>query len=637
MSEAQQTKQAKPKKKKGPIRFEAIIPITIIFALMFAYFKFFFDSHLKMGMEFGGTYANGAEVNVGSLSTSFLNASLDIQNIQVTNKEKPSENIIQIGGIQFKATWAGLLRGKVIIPLASIKDIMVNTARKRPGRVLPPKKSSEDSMESVKGSALAVTEKALDGSIFGDIAQVAQGTDYKDKLKEMEGNLKSSQFIKKMEVELKAKEALWKERIEKLPKKEEFKAIEERVKALKIDGKDPVAALKAIGEIDKIYKEVDSKVKTVKESKDSLSSDINQYKNLYSDIKKMVDEDIKDLEAKMGLPSLDPKDLAMRVFGRQFGKEIQRVEKYMRVAREYMPPPKKDRAKTEITPRERQEGKNYKFPKTNYYPKFWIAKANVNSKATANGFSGTIGGEIIDITDDPKSLGRPLQLKLTGEFPNSNIFGVIIHGIIDHTTENPKESGQIKVGAFPLKDIKLSDSKDVTFGFAEATGSSELNIALQNENVDIKFNAGFDKIKYLIEAQKPKAKEILTGVAAGLGALTVNGSATGTWKNMDLDVGSNIGERLQAALKMEFDKQVSELKKKLRDEVNKKIDGEKEKLMGKVKEFEDKFGVSLKSQDDAIASLKQKLEEEKTKAKGKKDEKLKEEGKKLLKGLKLKF
>ncbi|MCC6137282.1 MAG: hypothetical protein IT287_01515 [Bdellovibrionaceae bacterium] len=302
-----------------------------------------------------------------------------------------------------------------------------------------------------------------------------------------------------------------------------------------------------------------------------------------------------------------------------------------------MPPPKKDRAQTEITPRERQEGKNYKFPKTNYYPKFWIAKANVNSKATSNGFSGTIGGEIIDITDDPKSLGRPLQLKLTGEFPNSNIFGVLIHGIIDHTTENPKESGKIKVGAFPLKDIKLSDSKDVTFGFAEATGGSELDITLQNETVDIKFNAGFDKIKYLIEAEKPKAKEILTGVAAGLGALTVNGSATGTWTNMDLDLGSNIGERLQAALNMEFDKQVSELKKKLREEVNKKIEGEKEKLMSKVKEFETKFGVSLKSQDEAIASLKQKLEDEKKKAKGKKDEKLKEEGKKLLKGLKLKF
>lgn len=629
-------KDKKVKKKKGPIRFEAIVPVAIVFALMFAYFKFFFDHHIKLAIEFGGTYANGAEVNVGSLKTSFINASLDIKNIEVTNKEKPVENIVQVGGIHFKATWNGLLRGKVIIPLASVEDIMINTVRKRAGRVLPPKKSSESSMESVKGSALAVTQKALDGSIFGDIAQVASGTDYKDKLKEMEGNLKTSQFVTKMEAELKEKEKLWKERIDKLPHKEEIKALEDRVKAIKVDGKDPVAVLNAVKEIEQIYKEVDSKIKAIDESKNALNGDINAYKNIYGDIKKYVDEDIKDLEAKMGIPSLDPKDLAMRIFGRQFGKEVQRVEKYMRVAREYMPPPKKERP-PELTPREREVGRNYKFPKTNHLPKFWIAKASINSKASSGGFSGTVGGEIIDITDDQKSLGRPLQAKLTGEFPNSNIFGVIIHAIIDHTTEIPKESGQIKVGAFPLKNVMLSQSKDVTFGFGEATGSSELNVALQQENVDIKFNAGFDKISYVIEAEKAKAKEILTGVANGLGALTLNGGATGTWKSLDFSLGSNIGERLQAALKAEFDKQVAELKTKLREAVNKKVDGEKQKLLAKVQDFEKQFGVSLKDKESAINSLKQKLNEEKDKAKSKQGDKLKEEGKKLLKDLKFKF
>ncbi|MCB9072180.1 MAG: TIGR03545 family protein [Bdellovibrionaceae bacterium] len=629
----------KKKKAKGPIRFEAIIPITIVFVLFFVYFKFFFDNHLKMAIEYGGTYANGAEVNVGHLRTSFINASLDIHNIEVTNKEIPKENILQIGNIDFKATWAGLLRGKVIIPLASVKDIMIHTPRRHPGRVLPVKKSSENSMETLKGDALAATQHALDGSIFGDIAAVAQGTDYKDKLKEMEGNLKTSQFIHKTEAELKEKEKLWKERIEKLPKKEEFKAIEDRVKAIKVDGKNPASILAAIKEIDSLYKEVDSKVKAVNESKNSLTSDINQYKNLYSDIKGFVDQDMKDLEGKLGLPSLDPKDLAMRVFGRQFAGQIQRVEKYMRIAREYMPPPKAKDApkKEELTPHQREVGKNYKFPKTGYYPKFWVAKAHINSKATDNGFSGTIGGEIIDITDDQKALGRPLQAKLSGDFPHSNIFGVLIHAIVDHTTDHPKETGKIKIGAFPLQDIKLSDSKDVTFGFKQATGASTLDVVLENDTVNLQFNAGFDKIDYLIEAEKAKVKEILTGISSRLGALTLHGSAGGTWKNLDLHLNSNIGERLQEALKQEFSKQVAELKQKLRDEVDKKIKGEKDKLLGQVKEFEQKFGVSLASKEEAIASLKKKLDEEKDKAKKQQGQKLEDAGKKLLKDLKFKF
>lgn len=625
---------SKPKKKKGPIRYEAIIPILIVFALFFTYFKLFFDSHLKAGLEFGGTYANGAEVNIGSLSTSFLNASLDIRNVQVTNKDTPTQNVLQIGSIQFKALWDALLRGKFVVPLASVTDIMVNTPRKRPGRVLPVKKSSGDGMESLKSSAMDVTNKVLEGNIFGDLADIAQGENYKDKLKEMEGQLKSSQFIQKLEAELKEKEKLWKERIEKLPQKDEVKAIEARIKALKVDGKDPTAILGAVKEAEAIYKEIDSKYKLIKDSRENLSGDLKLYKNLYSDIKKYVDEDLKDLESKMGIPSLDPKDLAMRIFGRQFASEIQRAEKYMRLAREYMPPPKKDRQKDVITPRERQVGKNFKFRITKGYPLLWIQKANINSKASADGFSGSIGGEILNISDDPKSVAQPMEAKLSGEFPKSQMYDVLIHAVVDHRTANAKEFGTIKIGAFPIKDVKLSESKDVTYGFQNATGASTLKVELLDEGVSLNFDATFDKIAYLIDAKSAKVKEILTGISNGLGALTLSGSATGTWSNLNLDLNSNLGNKLQEALKAEVSKQVAELKLKLRAEVNKRIEGEKEKLMGKVGEFEQKYGVSLKSQEDAINSLKGKLDEEKKKAKSKGEDQIKDKAKDFLKKLK---
>ena len=50
----------KKPKKKGPIRFEAVLPFTIIVLVVWAYFFFFFDNHLRAGMEYFGTNANGA-------------------------------------------------------------------------------------------------------------------------------------------------------------------------------------------------------------------------------------------------------------------------------------------------------------------------------------------------------------------------------------------------------------------------------------------------------------------------------------------------------------------------------------------------------------------------------------------------
>lgn len=623
----------KTKKKKGPIRFEAIIPITIIFALIFAYFALFFDTHLRWGMEWAATRAHGAEVNIDYVNTNFLNASMAIGKIQVTNKKNPEFNIIQIGKVSFRALWDGILRGKIVIPLASITDIQINTKRKSKGYVLPPKKGSGNMMKTMKNDALTITRQSLSGNIFGDVADVLQGTDYKEKLKEMEGQLKTSQFINTLETELKKKEELWKERIKNLPKDDYFKQIEARAKAIKVDSKDPTSYLKAAKEIDSLYKEVDSKIKAVKDSKDALSSDMKQYKNIYADIESYIDKDLNDLQAKLGLPSIDPKDIALKVFGRQIEVNIQNVERYMRVAREYMPPPKKDRAQTKIEAPTRAEGRDYQFPKKKSYPKFWLQKAEVSSQVNEGGFSGAITGVLLNFTDNPKHLGKPAEIKLSGEFPKSDIFGAKINVVIDHTTDNPKEFGTIAVNSYPLKDVILSKSSDVTYGFDKAIGQSQLDFKLENETISLDMNSTFDKIDYMIQAEKEKVKELLANISNSLGALTLRVRATGSWSDLDLSVRSNLGERLGDALKQEFSNQVAKYKKQLRDEIDKKISGEKQKLMAEVNEFEKKIGIPLKNKEAAIASLKQKLDAEKDKAKSKQEDKLKEAGKKLLKGL----
>ena len=46
MSDNKDTKEKKVPKKKGPIRFEAIIPVLVLSVITFAYFSYYFDRHL---------------------------------------------------------------------------------------------------------------------------------------------------------------------------------------------------------------------------------------------------------------------------------------------------------------------------------------------------------------------------------------------------------------------------------------------------------------------------------------------------------------------------------------------------------------------------------------------------------------
>src|SRR3989338_316710 len=127
-----------PKKAQGPIRWNAVVPFSIVCALIFTYFHFFFYQNLKRGMEWAGYKAVGAEVNIANLETSFFRAPLRVQGIELTDAEKPSQNTIEIGDIRWGMSWDALLRGKILVNEAVIENIQFATARKSPGKVAPP-------------------------------------------------------------------------------------------------------------------------------------------------------------------------------------------------------------------------------------------------------------------------------------------------------------------------------------------------------------------------------------------------------------------------------------------------------------------------------------------------------------------
>ncbi len=137
------TTEPKVKKPKGPIRFEAIIPITIIWVVSLIYFTYFFDHHLKKAIEWAATQANGAEVNVNVVKTSFIKGEFLMEKIEVTNSEMPKFNLVEVGRVHFKYLWDALLRMKFVVEDASIDVIQMGTKRAHEGFVVPPPPPSE--------------------------------------------------------------------------------------------------------------------------------------------------------------------------------------------------------------------------------------------------------------------------------------------------------------------------------------------------------------------------------------------------------------------------------------------------------------------------------------------------------------
>lgn len=636
----------KKSKAKGPIRTGAVVPALVLTILIGVYFSFFFDSNLRRLLEYVGTQVNGAEVDIGHLSTSFLHANLDIRNIQVTDKNHPERNIVQVGSIHFKMLWDALLRAKVVVDDASILNIQALSPRKRPGYVVPPAPPGKDQgpslIDQAQDQVLSQTRKQFNGNFLSDIASVLGGTDPKEQLKNLQGNLKSDARIKELEKDFNEKKAKWEKQIKDLPQAQDIKQFETRIKALKFDTKNPAEFAKNVSEAQKILKEADAKVKLVDQASKDIKGEVNTYSQAMKDLEKTIQEDVGDLQKRLKLPNVDAKEFSQQLFMGMIEQKIVGVRKYIEVARKYMPAKQtaaekqaaaEKKKQEELVPPKRGQGKSYRFPITTGYPLFWLKHAAISSELGSSEYGGNIKGEIKDVTTDQAYIGRPTLILAKGDFPKQNIFDLDSKITLDHRTEQAKDSILVHVGRFPLAETKLSDSPDVKLALAKADGTSDMEASLIDEKIKMEIKSSFSNVKYDLEAKNGTVKEIIGAVLNGIPKLTLNADIQGSFKDFAVHINSNLGEELSNGFKKQLQAKVDQAKAELHKMIDSRIGSERDKLKS---EIDKSTGGITKELDGKKAEVDKIMNQAKQEANGGKQggtKNLEEQGKKLLKGL----
>lgn len=575
--------ELKTPKAKGPIRTGAVVPSLVLIALVYGYFYLFFDSHLRSGMEFVASRVHGAEVNIGRVTTSFWGASFRMQNLQVTNKEQPTHNLFEIGDMKFQMLWDALLRAKFVVEESSVLDIQAYTKRKKPGFVLPPPPPGESVLAKVQDQVVQQTKQRLNGNFLGDIANVLTGTDPKDQLKNIQAELKSTLKAEALEKELTAKKAEWEKRIKDLPKPQEIKALEAKIKALNLNTKNPIEFAQKLKQAKEILAEAQAKVKQVDQTQKDFTSDITSYTQAVASLQQLAAQDVADLQKRLQIPSIDPKEFSTQLFLGQIESRLVSLRKYVELARKYMPPKKtaeeKAAAKAEqIVPRARGAGVNVSFPITTGYPLFWLKKAAISSELTQSEWAGKVSGALTDATTDPVLIGRPMKLQLQGDFPKQEIRGFDFIATMDHTTEKAKESLRVKVASVSVPAQMFSDSPAVRFGIKESRGGGGIEATLVDQTLDIGLQSRLDKPAFSLEAQNKQVQEILSAVLAGISIVTMEAKVSGSWDKFHIDVDSNIGRELSAGFQRQLQAKVGEAKAKLDAFVQEKLNPAKKKV-----------------------------------------------------------
>ena len=502
------------KEKKGIIRWEAIVPIVVICALIGIYFTLFFDSHLKSGIEFVGYKALGAEVNVGDLDSSFTGASISIKGIQLTNSEKPSHNLVSIGEIKFAMSWDALLRGKILIEIASIEQIQFDSARKRIGRVKPPEpESNEPSALEKEGKKLVsdtldATKDKYGDNVLGDIASLMSGGNAQDQIKNLESQLQSKKQLEALQITFADKQKIWNQKLKTLPQQKDLNAWGERFKQIKTkDFATPQELQTSLNQLQTLVQEVNTTVKDVEKSGQELNTDLKYFDSQIKDLEKLVQTDIKSLEAHFKIPKLDAEAMTRALFQRYVGPYLAYFYKYQKMAHQYLPPgllKKSDDKKDEdvaIQPRAREHGISYEFGKPNSYPFFWLKKAKISSKASPSIPSlGNLSGEALNVTSNQTLIGQPTQVNFQGDFPELQINGIDARLTLNHIKRPFKESFSAQVASYPVDKRMFIANKDVELGFARAVGSSVIKANYSESQLEFSISNAYKQLEYIVSA-----------------------------------------------------------------------------------------------------------------------------------------
>jgi uncharacterized protein (TIGR03545 family) len=561
---------AAPKKSKGPIRFEAIIPMLIVIGGSWAYFHFFFDSHLRRGIEYGATKLVGAEVNVADVNTSFIGGTFELSGLEITDAEAPDTNVLEIGHMNFKFLWDALLRMKFVVQDASIEQFLVGTKRSHRGIVLPKPKDPD----------LEKAESETQGSALADAGSMIQGAVPSINPDEL-NNLKSLQKIKSLQTDLPNKQKEWQTNIQNLPTEKDLGDLRGRISNVKIGGtNDPLEIQKQISDASALINEVNQKTNDIKNKAEQMKTDVNRFKDDIGGIQKLVDEDIKDLQSKLKLPRLDVESISKQFFGPQMMEYVRKGRQYVELAQKHMPPVKsKDERKAErFVAHERDVGRSYEFPKANSYPMFWLKRAALSSKSAGSPFGGDVTGELLDVTSNAALIGKPVLLKLTGDFPNQNIRGIDLKATLDHRGTVPTQSIVAKVASFGVAGKMLSESGDVKFGFNKASGQLDITGQHRDGVIGMKIGGTFNQIDYVTDSNNAQIKEIMVAAVKDLPAVSFQGTVNGPFSELAFNVTSNLGENLQKSFEKQFKGKIEEAKKKLQEAIDLKIGGQKKEL-----------------------------------------------------------
>lgn len=512
----------------------------------------FLDPVLKRILISAGQAAAGAKVEIGAVRTKVLSGRLELSRVAVADANSPMTNLVELESAAFQLLPGQALRGKAVVPEASLSGLRFATPRKTSG-ALPRAKPSALSLAVQKQLAPVKT------AALSELSQVKAKAVALDP-----ANLASLRSLDELEARLKAAPGQWKEKVNAEKLEAQFKEVEAAVQAVQKGGNSPADIVRKAQAAAAAQKKIKALLDEAKASKAAAQKELDEIQAAFKKAEALKGKDLNGLLEAAGLPALDAESLSRRLLGAQSAGRLATALHWLKWAKG------KSAARAAAAPEKppRRRGLDLEFPVPGAYPALLLEKASLSGTLDGvwKGEALAVEGLLRGLTSNAPLHGKPLTLSLKGAAARGPRAALDV--LVDQTTAGGPAELSLKAEGIPLSGAELGDSElGATLTAGAARVSAALRLVGEKWEGKAVLAAEGVSLEPRLKLEGPAgrfAAEALRGVKR----FTVTVGIAGKEDDLKLSLSSDLGQVLADGVKRAVAAEFAAQRKVLEDKLN---------------------------------------------------------------------
>jgi uncharacterized protein (TIGR03545 family) len=481
----------------------------------------------------------GTEVDIAAVDVQLRHAAIAISGFAVAEPSDSMRNVVDVGDIALDLDASALLRKKLVVERASIRDVRFNTGRSRPARPAKPGGYAVTALGSLRAWAKQVAVPPLRllpidtiKSVVLDPSQLA--------------SVQAAAALAKHVDSLRAWSQTGYDSLRLTPALDTAQALARRLagtrpSTLGIDGTRRAIAdiQKSVGQLTDAKKRIDGYAQRLETGFAALQDEVRGL-----DAAKQKDYDFA--RGLLKIPSLRGPEIGAALFGPVSIDRVQRLLYWYSLADHYLPPGLKPEAQPGPT-RKRLAGTTVRFPVVHGYPLFWLKQGDVG--ATVGGSAaGTYKASIANFSTAPELVGAPTRFQAQRRPASAEGVSVDAAGMMNRVGGPPRDSLNAVVQGVSLPAFALPG---LPLRLNPGAARVDVRFARTGDQMQLRLAAVADHVSWPRDTTRTSSalEAAVVAAIARVPSVSITTTLEGSIASPRVSINSNVDDAVAAALK----------------------------------------------------------------------------------------